>query len=49
MLSGMQQLSFPTRQTRPIGWSGAAAVIAGAAMGRHRRRQDRLPSQRLAQ
>jgi hypothetical protein len=33
MLSGMQQLSFPTRRTRPIGWSGAAAVIAGAAMG----------------
>jgi hypothetical protein len=33
MLSGTQQLSFPTRRTRPIGWSGAAAVIAGAAMG----------------
>jgi len=33
MLSGMQQLSFPTRRTRPIGWSGAAAVLAGAAMG----------------
>jgi hypothetical protein len=33
MLSGMQQLSFLTRRTRPIGWSGAPAVIAGAAMG----------------
>jgi hypothetical protein len=29
----MQQASFPTPLTRPIGWSGAAAVIAGAAMG----------------
>jgi hypothetical protein len=29
----MQQPSFPTPLTRPIGWSGAAAVIAGAAMG----------------
>jgi hypothetical protein len=33
MLSGMQQPSLPTPLTRPIGWSGAAAVIAGAAMG----------------
>jgi hypothetical protein len=33
MLAGMQQPSLPTRLTRPIGWSGAAAVIAGAAMG----------------
>jgi hypothetical protein len=33
MLSGMRQPSFPTRLTRPIGQSGAAAVIAGAAMG----------------
>jgi hypothetical protein len=33
MLTGMQQASFPTALTRPIGWSGAAAVIAGAAMG----------------
>jgi hypothetical protein len=33
MLSGMRQASFPTPLTRPIGWSGAAAVIAGAAMG----------------
>jgi hypothetical protein len=29
----MQQPSFPTPTTRPIGQSGAAAVIAGAAMG----------------
>jgi hypothetical protein len=29
----MRQLSFPTRLTRPIGQSGAAAVIAGAAIG----------------
>jgi MFS family permease len=29
----MQQPSFPTRRNRPIGWSGAAAMIAGAAMG----------------
>jgi hypothetical protein len=29
----MRQASFPTPLTRPIGWSGAAAVIAGAAMG----------------
>jgi hypothetical protein len=29
----MQQPSFPTPLTRPIGWSGAAAMIAGAAMG----------------
>jgi hypothetical protein len=29
----MQQPSFPTPPTRPIGWSGAAAMIAGAAMG----------------
>jgi hypothetical protein len=33
MLAGMRQLSFPTPLIRPIGWSGAAAVIAGAAMG----------------
>jgi hypothetical protein len=33
MLSGVQQPSFPMRLTRPIGWSGAAAVTAGAAMG----------------
>ena len=33
MLAGMQQPSLPTPLTRPIGWSGAAAVIAGAAMG----------------
>jgi hypothetical protein len=33
MLAGMQQPSLPTRLTRPIGWSGAAAVIAGAALG----------------
>jgi hypothetical protein len=30
MLSGMQHLALPTPRTRPIGWSGAAAVIAGA-------------------
>jgi hypothetical protein len=29
----MQQPSVPTPRTRPIGWSAAAAVIAGAAMG----------------
>jgi MFS family permease len=29
----MRQPSFPTPPTRPIGWSGAAAMIAGAAMG----------------
>jgi len=29
----MQQPSFPTPLTRPIGWSGAAAVTAGAALG----------------
>ena len=33
MLAGMQQPSLPTPLTHPIGWSGAAAVIAGAAMG----------------
>ena len=33
MLSGMWQPSVPRPLTRPIGWSGAAAVIAGAAMG----------------
>jgi hypothetical protein len=33
MLWGMRQASFLTPLTRPIGWSGAAAVIAGAAMG----------------
>lgn len=33
MLAGMHQPSLPTRLTRPIGWSGAAAVLAGAAMG----------------
>ena len=33
MLAGMQQPPLSTRLTRPIGWSGAAAVIAGAAMG----------------
>jgi uncharacterized membrane protein len=33
MLSGMQQPSFPTPLTRPIGWSAVAAVTAGAAMG----------------
>jgi hypothetical protein len=33
MLAGMQHPSLSTRLTRPIGWSGAAAVIAGAAMG----------------
>jgi len=33
MLAGMQQPSLPTPLTRPIGWSGTAAVIAGAAMG----------------
>jgi hypothetical protein len=29
----MQQPSFPTPLTHPIGWSGAAAILAGAAMG----------------
>lgn len=29
----MQQPSFPTPLTRPIGWSAVAAVTAGAAMG----------------
>jgi hypothetical protein len=29
----MQQPSFPTPLTRRIGWSGAAAMITGAAMG----------------
>src|SRR5687768_15364503 len=29
MLAGMQQPSLPTRLPRPIGWSAAAAVIAG--------------------
>ena len=33
MLSGTQHPSFPRPPTRPIGWSGVAAVIAGAAMG----------------
>ena len=33
MLAHMRQLSFPTPLIRPIGWSAAAAVIAGAAMG----------------
>ena len=33
MLAGMHQHSLPTRLTRPIGWRGAAAVLAGAAMG----------------
>jgi hypothetical protein len=33
MLAGMQPPSLPTPLTRPIGWSAAAAVIAGAAMG----------------
>ena len=33
MLSWMQQSSLPTPLTRPIGWSGAAAVLTGAAMG----------------
>jgi hypothetical protein len=33
MLAGMQQPSLPTRLIRPNGWSLAAAVIAGAAMG----------------
>jgi hypothetical protein len=33
MLTGMQPSSVPRPLTRPIGWSGAAAVIAGAAMG----------------
>ena len=33
MLSGMRHRSLPTPRTRPIGWSGAAAVLAGAAMG----------------
>jgi hypothetical protein len=33
MLSGMRQPSFSTPRIRPIGQSGAAAVIAGAAMG----------------
>jgi MFS family permease len=33
MLAGMQQPSVPRPRTRPIGWSGVAAVIAGAAMG----------------
>jgi hypothetical protein len=33
MLWGMRQASPLTPLTRPIGWSGAAAVIAGAAMG----------------
>jgi hypothetical protein len=33
MLADMQHPSLSTRLTRPIGWSGAAAVIAGAAMG----------------
>jgi amino acid transporter len=32
MLWGMRQASFLTPLTRPIGWRGAAAVIAGAAM-----------------
>jgi hypothetical protein len=29
----MRQPSFPRPLTRPIGWSGAAAVLTGAAMG----------------
>jgi hypothetical protein len=29
----MRQHSFPAPRTHPIGWSAAAAVIAGAAMG----------------
>jgi hypothetical protein len=33
MLAGMQHSSVPMRLTRSLGWSGAAAVIAGAAMG----------------
>jgi MFS family permease len=33
MLAGVQQPSVPRPLTRPIGWSGVAAVIAGAAMG----------------
>jgi hypothetical protein len=33
MLAGMHQPSLPTPLTHSIGWSGAAAVIAGAAMG----------------
>ena len=33
MLAGMRQPSLPTPLTRPIGQSGGAAVIAGAAMG----------------
>ena len=33
MLAWMRQHSVPTQLTRPIGWSGAAAVTAGAAMG----------------
>jgi MFS family permease len=33
MLAGMQQPSVSRRRTRPIGWGGAAAVLAGAAMG----------------
>jgi hypothetical protein len=33
MLSGMQQPSLLTRLTRPVGQSGAAALLAGAAMG----------------
>jgi hypothetical protein len=33
MLAGMQQPSLPTPLTRPVSWSGAAAVLAGAAMG----------------
>jgi hypothetical protein len=33
MLAGMQHPSVPRPLTRPIGWRGAAAVIAGAAMG----------------
>jgi hypothetical protein len=33
MLPGMQPLSVPTPQARPVGQGAAAAVIAGAAMG----------------
>jgi hypothetical protein len=29
----MRQASFPRPRTRPVGWSGAVAVIAGAVMG----------------
>jgi hypothetical protein len=33
ILAGMQPSSVPMPLTRPVGWSGGAAVTAGAAMG----------------